>query len=194
MIPMAPVTFLVLALSAVPTAAVREHAEVTPVQKVIQLIEGMVAKGKKEKNAEMVQFAAYKQFCSDTQGQKQTAIKEANEQIEVLKADIEQADANAADLSEQIAKHDEDIACWEGDLKASFKVREIENQGYILTHKDYTESIQAIENGIATLQNQNHDVEQASALLQLSSLKMPEKAQRAIDAYLQSDPDADENL
>merc|ERR1719482_437466 len=194
MIRAAEVTLLVAALAAVPVAATRGHAEVTPVQKVIQLIEGMVAKGKKEENAEMVQFAAYKQFCSDTQGQKQTAIKEANEQVDVLKADIEQADTNAADLGEQIAKHDEDISCWEGDLKASFKVREIENQGYILTHKDYTESIQAIEDGIATLQNQNHDVEQASALLQLSSLKMPADAQRAIDAYLQSDPEVDENL
>merc|ERR1719331_96498 len=188
------VAVLVLAVAMASVTALREQSEVTPVQKVIQLIEGMVAKGKKEKNAEMVQFAAYKQFCSDTQAQKQTAIKEANEQIEVLKADIEQANANAEELGEQIAKHDEDISCWEGDLKASFKVREIENQGYILTHKDYTESIQAIEDGIATLQNQNHDVEQAAALLQLSSLRMPEKAQRAIDAYLQSDPDADENL
>merc|ERR1719482_398678 len=194
MIRAAEVTLLVVALAVVPVTATREHAEVTPVQKVIQLIEGMVAKGKKEENAEMVQFAAYKQFCSDTQGQKQTAIKEANEQIEVLKADIEQADANAADLGEQIAKHDEDISCWEGDLKASTKVREIENEGYILTHKDYTESIQAIEDGIATLQNQNHDVEQAAALLQLSSLKMPAETQRAIDAYLHSDPEADENL
>merc|ERR1719331_1225359 len=188
------VAVLVLAVAMASVTALREQSEVTPVQKVIQLIEGMVAKGKKEKNAEMVQFAAYKQFCSDTQAQKQTAIKEANEQIEVLKADIEQANANAEELGLQIAKHDEDISCWEGDLKASFKVREIENEGYILTHKDYTESIQAIEDGIATLQNQNHDVEQASALLQLSSLKMPADAQRAINAYLQSDPETDENL
>merc|ERR1719335_1341787 len=190
----AEVTLFVLGLAFTHVACAREHAEVTPVQKVIQLIEGMVAKGKKEKNAEMVQFAAYKQFCSDTQAQKQTAIKDANEQIDVLKADIEQANTNAAELGEQIAKHDEDISCWEGDLKAAFKVREIENQGYIMTHKDYTESIQAIEDGIATLQNQNHDVEQASALIQLSSLKMPAETQRAIDAYLHSDPDADENL
>merc|ERR1719160_825466 len=65
------------------------QAAVIPVQKVIQLLDGMIAKGKKEKHAEQVQFAAYKQFCDDTSAGKQKSIKQANEQIEVLKADIE---------------------------------------------------------------------------------------------------------
>ena len=47
---------------------------------------GMLEKGKKEKHAEQVQFAAYKQFCDDTTVEKSRAIKEAAEEIEVLKA------------------------------------------------------------------------------------------------------------
>jgi hypothetical protein len=43
---------------------------VTPVQKVIALMEGMLEKGKKEKHDEQVQFAAYKQFCDDTSTEK----------------------------------------------------------------------------------------------------------------------------
>ena len=35
-------------------------SEVTPVQKVVQLMEGMLEKGKKEKHGEQVQFASYK--------------------------------------------------------------------------------------------------------------------------------------
>ena len=42
-----------------------QRAEVAPVQKVVQLMEGMLAKGKSEKQEEQVQFAAYKQFCDD---------------------------------------------------------------------------------------------------------------------------------
>ena len=38
--------------------------EVTPVQKVIQLLNGMAEKGKSEKHAEQVQFAAYKQSAA----------------------------------------------------------------------------------------------------------------------------------
>jgi len=49
----------------------------------------MSAKGKKEKHDEQVQFAAYKQFCDDTTVEKKRAIAEANEKIEILKADIE---------------------------------------------------------------------------------------------------------
>jgi hypothetical protein len=40
--------------------------QVTPVEKVIQMLNGMVAKGKNDKQAEQTQFAAYKQFCDDT--------------------------------------------------------------------------------------------------------------------------------
>ena len=64
------------------------QAEVTPVQKVIQLMEGMLEKGKKEKHGEQVQFAAYKQFCDDTTTEKTRAIKEAEETIGTLKAYI----------------------------------------------------------------------------------------------------------
>ncbi len=39
---------------------------VTPVQKVIEMMNGMLEKGKKEKHEEQVQFAAYKQFCDVT--------------------------------------------------------------------------------------------------------------------------------
>ena len=96
--------------------------------------------------------------------------------------------APAEDIGTSTASQlEEDISVWNGDMKAATKVREIEHTDYTATHKDYTESIQAIEDGIATLQNQNHDVEQASALLQLSSLKMPAETQRAIDAYLHSE-------
>merc|ERR1719440_2617928 len=95
------------------------NAEVTPVQKVIQLLEGMLAKGKSEKHDEQGQFAAYKQFCDDTSVEKTRAISEANEAIEVQKADIQKYAADAATLTKEIAAHDEDISVWTGDTKAA---------------------------------------------------------------------------
>merc|ERR1712100_343603 len=139
-------------------------SEVTPVQKVIQLMQGMLEKVKKEKHDEQVQFAAYKQFCDDTTVEKQRAIKEANEMIEILQADIQKYEADAARLAKEIAKHDEDISTWEGDFKAASKVREIEHTDYVATHKDYTESIDALDEGIATLKKQAHDVKQQQLL------------------------------
>jgi antitoxin component HigA of HigAB toxin-antitoxin module len=162
---------------------------VTPVQKVIEMMNGMLEKGKKEKHDEQVQFAAYKQFCDDTTVEKKRAIEEANEQIDVLKADIEKYTATAAKLTKEIAEHEEDISVWTGDVRAATKVREIEKADYDATHTDYSESVDALERAIAVLKKQSHDRKQA-ALLQLKTLNLiPAEAKKAIDIFLQQDPD-----
>merc|ERR1719335_334222 len=96
--------FASLALLSV-AAAADARAQVTPVQKVIQLLTGMLEKGKKEKHEEQVQYAAYKQWCDDTTVEKKRAIAEAEEQIEILTADIQKYTADAAALAKEIAQH-----------------------------------------------------------------------------------------
>jgi chromosome segregation ATPase len=171
---------------------------VTPVQKVIQLMNGMVEKGKKEKHEEQVQFASYKQWCDDTTVEKQRAIKEAGEKIEILQADIQQYEADAKRLAGEIAKKDEDVSTWEGDLKAATKVREVEHADYQTTHKDYTQSINALDEGIATLKKQAHDVKQAAAsLIQFSDTVatiIPAETQKVIQNFIQDGTASDENL
>jgi len=160
------------------------------VQKVIQLMEGMLEKGKKEKHDEQVQFSAYKQFCDDTTVEKTRAIAEANEQIDTLKADIQSYTAKAAKLTKEIAGLEEDIAIWTGDIKAATNVRNIEKNDYDNLHKDYSESVDALERAIAVLKKQTGDRKQAS-MLQVSALTslnlIPEEAKRAIDAFVQED-------
>merc|ERR1719395_1945 len=75
--------------------AQKSQAKATPVQKVIELMNGMLEKGKKEMQAEQIQFAKYKQFCEDTTADKTKAVKEATEMIEVLKSDIAKYIADA---------------------------------------------------------------------------------------------------
>ena len=168
-------------------------ATVTPVQKVIQLLNGMVEKGKKDKHEEQVQFAAYKQFCDDTTVEKNRDIKEANQMIEVLKADIQKYEADAAKLAREIAVHDADITTWEGDHKASEHVREIEHEDYVTTHKDYTESLDALAEGIATVKKQAGDVKQAAAsLMQIKSMNLiPDESKKEIDSILAQEENAE---
>jgi len=179
-----------LALLVAPTLA----SEVTPVQKVIELMNGMLEKGKKEKHDEQVQFAAYKQFCDDTSVEKKRAIEEANEKIEVLKADIQAYTAKAAKLTKEIAELDEDISIWNGDIKAATKVREIEKADYDALHKDYSESVDALERAIAVLKKQAHDRKQA-AFVQVSELTslnlIPAEAKKTIEAFLQQSGEDD---
>jgi len=179
----------VLALVMLGTAAVQAaDSKVTPVEKVIQLMQGMLDKGKKEKHEETVQFAAYKQFCDDTSAEKQKSIADANEQIDVLKADIFQYASDAEKLAKEIAQLDKDIKVWTGDLAAAGKVREIEKTDYDAMHKDYDESIDALGRAIGVLKKNAGDKAQAS-LIQISVLKkmslIPDEAKRAITAFLQ---------
>merc|ERR1719324_139306 len=152
------------------TSVTADTTTVTPVQKVIELLNGMLEKGKDEKHAEQVQFAGFKQFCDDTTTEKKRAIASAEEMIEVLKADIQKYTADAARLTKEIAGHDEDIAVWTGDIKAATAVRGIEKADYDATHKDYSESVDALERAIAVLKKQAYDRKQASSMVQVSAL------------------------
>merc|ERR1719160_1725745 len=156
---MQPIVAIFAILAASATA---DKATVTPVQKVIELLNGMLEKGKSEKHAEQVQFASFKQFCDDTTTEKQRAIAEAEEMIQVLKADIQKAAADAARLTKEIAEHEEDISVWTGDIKAATSVRGIEKADYDATHADYSESIDALQRAIAVLKKQAYDRKQAS--------------------------------
>merc|ERR1719461_1079121 len=187
-----PVSFLLTIGSTIAVHAANTRSEVTPVQKVIELLNGMLTKGKAEKHDEQVQFAAYKQFCDDTSAEKKRAIAEANEKIDMLKADIEKYISDVAILTKEIAGHDEDIAVWTGDQKAATKVRKIEKADYEALHKDYSESVDALQRAIAVLKKQAYDRKQASSLVQVSALQglnlIPAEAKRAINAFLQQDP------
>jgi len=171
----------IFALLSVATAT-----QVTPVQKVITLLTDMAAKGDKEKQAEQVQFAAFKTFCDNTIGAKQAAIAEATEEIEVLTADIEKFEADAAEAAKEVTSLDSDISTWEGDTKAAVKVREIEHTDYVATHKDYSETVTALEAAIATLLKTAGDVKQAAAVLaQVAEAPLfPGETKKYIDAFL----------
>merc|ERR1712125_119313 len=111
---------------------------------------------------------------------------------------IQKYTSDAAKLTKEIAGLDEDVATWTGDIKAATKVRHIEKADYDKLHKDYTESIDALERAIAVLKKQNVDRKQAKSFLsetesfmQLSSLKslslMPEHTKQMIDSFLSED-------
>merc|ERR1711881_674739 len=105
--------------------------------------------------------------------------------IDKLKADIQKYTADAALLTKEIAGLDEDISVWNGDIKAATNVREIEKADYDAMHKDYSESVDALQRAIAVLKKQSHDRKQAS-FVQVSSLTslnmIPAEAKQAIDA------------
>mmetsp|Transcript_112119 Transcript_112119/g.205772 ORF Transcript_112119/g.205772 Transcript_112119/m.205772 type:complete len:677 (+) Transcript_112119:71-2101(+) len=164
------------------------HAEVTPVQKVVQLMKGMLEKGTSDMKAEQVMFAEYKQFCVDTHKAKQEAIADGAAAIEATQATIEKTTASTAKLGRQIAALDGDIGVWKGDEVAAKKVRAIEKAAYDALHKDYSESVDALMRAIEVLKKQSYDRKQKGSLVQITNLQkmslIPKEAKHAIDQFL----------
>lgn len=179
-----------LALGASHAHAGKEEEQVTPIQKVIQLLGGMKEKGKKEKKEEEINFASKLQYCSDYSLDKKRAIKEENENIVDLKATIESQTAKINKLSKKIAKNQKDADVWGGDVKASNIVRGIEKEDFNKMNADYAESIDALNRAISTLKAKKDDTSQASdSFIQVASLRelnlIPDSAKKAIDAFVQ---------
>eukprot|EP00445_Apocalathium_hangoei_P048502 CAMPEP_0204000188 /NCGR_PEP_ID=MMETSP0360-20130528/15157_1 /ASSEMBLY_ACC=CAM_ASM_000342 /TAXON_ID=268821 /ORGANISM="Scrippsiella Hangoei, Strain SHTV-5" /LENGTH=315 /DNA_ID=CAMNT_0050941439 /DNA_START=23 /DNA_END=967 /DNA_ORIENTATION=+ len=172
-----------LPLLALLVASVADAGTVTPLQKVLQLLDGMQAKGKATKHEEEVEFAEFSQWCDSTRKATTKSIDEAKSQIEQLSADIAKAEADAEQLSTEISELDADVAQAEGELSEATAVREKEHADYSATHTDLSESIDAIERAISVLKSREGDTPQS--LLQVSEMtSLPKEAKATIESFL----------
>merc|ERR1719181_2285424 len=132
-----------------------ERSKVTPIQKVLTLMEEMKAKGIKEKNAEETRFSAFAQWCQNTKKAKNGEIDAGNQKIETLNAEIEKARVLISQLTDRILELEEDVGRWKKDQKSSSLVREAERADFTATVTDYTESIAAVQGAIVVLKKQS---------------------------------------
>merc|ERR1719261_361142 len=182
----------VLFILASQTAA--EQQKVTPVQKVLELLQGMKAKGIAEMKAEEVTFSAYSQWCDNQDRIKKKEIAEANEKIEKLNAEIAKATADIDELTARIQELEADIERWEKDKTSATTIREKEKADFTATLQDYSESIDALERAINVIKKSSADKPQAAeffqSLLQVSRLRLvPSETKGALSAFLQQGED-----
>merc|ERR1719335_1573465 len=163
---------------------------VTPIQKVIQMLEDMLAKGKAAKEDEAARYAEYKTFCKDTAWDKTTSIKTSTAAIEQLSADIDKAASDAAEAAKAISVLDADLSTWKKDITVQTRERKEAKSVFDTVHQDYTESIDAVQRALATLKA--GPGLGASSLLQVKSLlslsKVPAQNKNKIFAFLQNAP------
>eukprot|EP00933_Yihiella_yeosuensis_P007306 TRINITY_DN112270_c0_g1_i1.p1 TRINITY_DN112270_c0_g1~~TRINITY_DN112270_c0_g1_i1.p1 ORF type:complete len:694 (-),score=228.41 TRINITY_DN112270_c0_g1_i1:116-2092(-) len=137
----------------VASALLSDAAEVaaSPISKVIEMLNGMETKGKEERQAEEVQFAAYQVWCDAEVASQTRAVKLAAQELELLKADIatNEAAEKMVDMKmEELAENSEKWAKEEADATAS---RKTDKEAYEVLHKDYEKSEAAIDEAIKTL-------------------------------------------
>jgi len=162
-----------LALLVVSTIAV------SPVQKVLEMMDEMKAKCVKEKNEEVVTFTKFTAFCQDTATEKLGAISDATESIAQLAADIQTYDSNAKVCAEDVSKLDASIAEAEQNLADAQAVRDKEKKDYDALHSQYESDIAELQGATTTIKTMMSGVKAASAasLLQVMRKAIPARAQ-----------------
>merc|ERR1719460_1496197 len=100
---------ILLLLAALATATV-SALDVTPLQKVVEMLDGVLAKGKEEKHAEEVEFAKFHEWCDQVRAEKTRSIKNLGDEIMQLSADIDAGEADAETLAEEISELEGEIA------------------------------------------------------------------------------------
>lgn len=176
-------------LALAPLAMVAHGSQVTPVQKVVTLMEEMVEKGKSETENEKTQFAEYVKFCEDTTSAKKTAIEEADARIESLTASIDKASSDVDQLTSEIAELDNIIASTSAEKANATSIRQKEAADYSATLTDYVDSITAMGKALTALKEQPQTRPQTTSLVQLSDLYQtrklsPSEASKYLDAFL----------
>jgi len=175
-----------LVLVAISFFSLPSAVSVTPLQKVITMLEDMSRKGNNDKLEEQKEFSQFKQFCDDTSVDTTRSIEEATQTIESLAAEVADHEVNMKRLTKEIAGHNADVDAYTGDKKAATAVHAKETQDYAALNTDYSESIDALGRAITTLKTQTPDL---SMLLQLPMV--PDDAKSALGAFLQESPTAD---
>jgi uncharacterized protein YoxC len=162
---------------------------VTPIQKVLTLMEDMKAKGIAAKNDEEVKFSTFNSWCTNTKKSKTDEIAAGNQKMDMLSAGIEKARVTIAKLTDRILELEEDVGRWKKDEKSATTVRDAERADFTATVTDYSESIDAVAGAINVLKKQTADKAQA-ALIQVSTMKLiPAHAKKALTSFLQQDPE-----
>merc|ERR1719395_379981 len=163
--------------------AATSAAKVTPIEKVLELMQNLYLKAEAEMKAEAVKFSAFDQWCTDTKRIKEDEIAKATEKIEKLKAEIFKMETHIKDLTARIDELDEDVGRWKKDQKSATAIREKEAADYAATLVDLEETLAALDQAIAVLKERSAAVPQA--LLQVRRLKLiGDDAKSAWDTFL----------
>jgi chromosome segregation ATPase len=172
---------------AVAAPAAANGSSITAVQKVIQLLNDMRTKAQQDMNDEQVEFSKFNQFCKDETANKKKAIAAAEELMEELSTEIEKLGSDIDQLADEIDQLQQDTTTNEAQLKEQTLQREKDKASNTENIQDLSESVDALDRAVKTLEARSGDVKQAgAALLQVSTMTdIPDSVQRSIAAFIE---------
>jgi len=197
--------YVILALLAVGGAnSVSSH--VSPVQKVIQLIDDMAAKVHKDLDATNLGFEEFAKNCDDEASEKNFAIGNSNEQVEALEAAIFASSSKVMQLEAKIDDVSTRISSAEGEVVAADQLRAKEHQDFLVTEKSMLETINELQGAAAQLRGETglvqltNDARQGlnSVLISLGKIVdanfVTHEQREKVQVFLQAQEDAQDSL
>jgi len=197
----------VCALFVLAAFAATDAASISPVQKVISLIDDFSAKVQKDVEVAVKQFEASAKFCDNESVAKDYAIKDTKEQIESLSATIEEEKAKLGEYATNIQDASGRISDTEGELYKANEQRKATHDDFMANEKELVNTVGQLEGAHSTLkkalaltqvtpQTKKGLEKIVGALSQIVEASFVTHAQRAkVKAFLQSRIDsADDDL
>lgn len=159
---------------------------VTPVQKVLEMLGEMTAKGEAALVEEQKTFQTYANWVDDTSFDLSANIKTATSTIEELLAFIAKADSDVKKLGKEIAELENEITAHQTELAGLTTTRNEERAAFETQQQDYSESVDALARAIQVLGNKGEGFDRAQAEGLLQNMAVNNMAmQRVLAAFLQ---------
>jgi len=166
---------LLLVVLACPAGA--SKAKISPVQKIVQMIDEMAGKVQKELDATTADFEEYAKFCDDTAVEKDYAIKDGKESMEELTATITDTSAGIESAAAKIETLSTTISDTESELSTATALRKKENEEFVKKEKELLETTRELE-GATTA------IKKSLSLVQLRGGKVGQSEREALNALV----------
>merc|ERR1719243_352926 len=188
---MQALAFLVLlGCSSVATAA-----DVSPVEKVITLLEDLKTESEEAGKKEASTYDTFACFCKDTTIEKSDAIKDEQDNIDEFAATLEEQTGISNAKQAEVEELGEMIRTLDKEMTEITAMREKEKAKYEATAADLSKAVSSLEGAIADMQagkgasflSVKKGIRKSIAIA--DALDLSPKQQRSITALLQTDAD-----
>jgi len=126
-------------------------SSVSPVQKVIQLLDELKAKVEADLAAEETAMEEYTAWCDEESNSKEDAITSSKRTIDDLSATIEDAKGTIATLTSTVEDLTSKISASESDLADASKIRKKENADFLAAEKELVDTVDGLGRAVVVL-------------------------------------------
>jgi uncharacterized protein YlxW (UPF0749 family) len=193
--------FSTLSLLLATVASSVSAAEVTPIEKVVQMLGDLETKIIGEGTDAQKIYDEFSEFCEDRSRQLGFEIKDGKAEVKDLEAEIAHQSATMESLTAKIEELASAIATDEADLKAATEIRAKEQATFAAEEKELSEVINTLERAISILEKEMGgasmmQIKSASSVVEALAVMVQATSLSAADAekltsLLQSQSDED---